>query len=60
MDQRYHGVNTDEVEPLADIRDHAYMLDREGVMTIWAESLPRADGLQYTISLPPHSPRPRI
>jgi len=24
------------------------MSDREGVMTMWAESLPRDDGLQYT------------
>ena len=24
------------------------MSDREGVMTIWAESLPRTGGLQYT------------
>jgi len=41
-----YGVNSDEV-PLTDIRDCAYMLDREGVMTIWAKSLLRAGGLQY-------------
>jgi len=49
-DHGYHGVNLDEVQPLADIRDCAYMSDRGGVVMMWAKSLPRAVGLQYTSS----------
>ena len=48
MGHGYPGVNLDEVWPVADIRDHAYMLDRGCVMMIWAKSLPRARGLQYS------------
>ena len=48
MSHGYHGVNSDEVYPVADIRDHAYMSDRGCVMIIWAGSLPTARGLQYS------------
>jgi len=43
----YPGLNSDEVWPVADIRDCTYMSDR-GCVMIWAKSLPRAGGLLYT------------
>src|SRR5882724_9912465 len=55
MGHRYPVVNLDDVQPVADMRDHAYMLDRRCVMMIWAKSLPRAEGLQYSAT-----PKPRL
>jgi len=47
MGHTYPGVN--KVWPVADIRDCTYMSDGGHVMMIWAESLPRARGLQCSV-----------
>jgi len=44
MGHKYPGVNSDEVWPVADIRDCACMSDRGHVMMIWAESYPELEG----------------
>jgi len=44
MGHRYLGVNLDKVQPVANIRDHAYMLDMGHVMMIWANPYPELEG----------------
>src|SRR5882724_11792704 len=39
MGHRYPIVNPDDVQPVADMRDHTYMLDRRCVMMIYCQML---------------------